>query len=68
MATEQGNLAFTLLFRSYKFTIKVSELEEAEEDVQANQSSAKKMEWLNEMKKEALEKVNYVLQSAIKRK
>ena len=46
----------------------MSELEEAEEDVQANQSSAKKMEWLNEMKKEALEKVNYVLQSAIKRK
>ena len=46
----------------------MSELEEAEEDVQANQSSAKKMEWLNEMKKEAVEKVNYVLQSAIKRK
>ena len=35
----------------------VSELEEHEEDVTAAQASSSKMSWINDMKKEAQEKV-----------
>ena len=37
--------------------VAVSELEEGEEDVTVNQSSSSRMSWLNDMKRDAQEKV-----------